>query len=113
MKNGGLQAAFRQGMLHAERDRLNDSNGCAAWQISFLTPQAWQDDEWQVQDNHRDLGIAVGKASHVYNDSMLLHDDIISCRPAANTCTCVHAGVSRREKRRGERHRKHPFKHCK
>jgi hypothetical protein len=24
--------------------------------------KAWQDDEWQVQDNHRDLGIAVGKA---------------------------------------------------
>lgn len=46
-------------------------------------PQAWQDDEWQVQDNHRDLGIAVGKASHVCNDSMLLHDDSVGCAAAA------------------------------
>lgn len=47
------------------------------------TLQAWQDDEWQVQDNHRDLGIAVGKASHVYNDGILLHDDIVGCATAA------------------------------
>ena len=49
----------------------------------LLDPQAWQDDEWQVQDNHRHLGIAVGKASHVYDDSMLLHNDSVGCAAAA------------------------------
>lgn len=63
-----------------------------------LTPQAWQDDEWQVQDNHHDLGVAVGKASHVYNGGMLMHDDIacwlrVSCRAAASFCagSCMQA----------------------
>lgn len=31
-----------------------------AWLADMI--QAWQDEEWQPQDNHRELGIAVGKA---------------------------------------------------
>lgn len=49
--------------LHEEKGERRGRN--TGWSRSiegaaaFL--QAWQNDEWQVQANHRDLGIAVGK----------------------------------------------------
>jgi hypothetical protein len=40
---------------------LTGDDGCDG---GVTTTQAWQDDEWQVQQNHRDLGVAVGKVTH-------------------------------------------------
>jgi hypothetical protein len=77
LKHSGLQTRSRHGLLWLSIAGYTTHTGCTCDIEHVAEAQAWQDDEWQVQENHHDLGIAVAKVS----DVMLASDSIEHRQP--------------------------------
>lgn len=75
--------------------------------------QAWQDEEWQPQDNHRELGIAVGKVRAAPSSQSHLAKCLQHHLWNMYTgCPCVSAGLQESPCDRGERLGDDLAQHC-